>query len=352
MNEPQSAGLILILESGLPPTRRNRVRSRLEELGVTVTVVSGSDRDYLEITGDHLPVQTLSPASWDGVERVVALAPEYPHAAWGRSPGAGESATPTIVRLGSKDTQEAAVGGDHFSVMAGPCAIESAEQTVRIAKKVREAGATALRAGAYKPRTSPYAFQGLQQTGLEILLEVRGELGLPVVTEVMDTADIAKVAEAADALQVGSRNMQNYALLRELSQIRKPVLLKRGFSATIRELLLAAEYILAGGNDQVMLCERGIRSAAGEHGVILDLGAIPSLRQRTHLPIVVDPSHGANDAARVLPLARAAVAAGADGLIVEVHDNPNLALSDGQQALLPDAFTQLMGEVTAIRSVS
>lgn len=345
MNHDLPAALILVLEAGLPATRRNRIRSRLDELGVSVTVVAGPDREYLEVRGDHLPVETLSPESWDGVERAISLAPEYPHAARRPESSDGSAAGSTVVQVGS-----ATFGGGAFGIMAGPCAVESADQALRIARAVSEAGAVVLRAGVYKPRTSPYAFQGLHDPGLAILLDVKRTVGIPIVTEVMDTADIEKVAEVADLIQVGSRNMQNYALLRQLGKIRKPVLLKRGFAATLREFLLAAEYILSGGNDQVVLCERGIRSAAGTGNVVLDLGAVPELRLRTHLPVIVDPSHGSQDRARVAPLARAAVAAGADGLLVEVHDDPQRALSDGQQALTPDSFRRLVTEVAAIRT--
>lgn len=346
MSEDLPAALVLVLESGIPATRRNRIRSRLEELGVTVTVVAGPDREYLEIRGDHLPVETLNPEAWDGVERMISLAPEYPHAArHTASTAADRPSNSTVVHVG-----KVAIGGGTFTLIAGPCAVESADQALRVARAVAESGAVVLRAGVYKPRTSPYAFQGLQDAGLAILYEVKQAVGMPVVTEVMDTGDIEKVAEVADMIQVGSRNMQNYALLRRLGRIRKPILLKRGFAATLREFLLAAEYILSGGNDQIVLCERGIRSSAGSGNVVLDLGAVPELRRRTHLPVIVDPSHGGQDRGRVVPLARAAVAVGADGLLVEVHDDPQRALSDGQQALDPASFRAMVAQVSAIRT--
>ncbi|MEM7166900.1 MAG: 3-deoxy-7-phosphoheptulonate synthase [Planctomycetota bacterium] len=334
--------LILVLEPGTPATRRNRIRSRLVDFGVEVRVASGGDHEYLEVTGEHYPILTLSPGSWEGVARVISVAPDYPHAA------ARPDRSKTVVTVGGGDSDPVRFGAD-FAVIGGPCAIEDEERGLRLAAEVQRAGAVVYRGGAFKPRTSPYAFQGLQERGLEILVQAREQTRLPIVTEVMDVADIGKVAEAADLLQVGSRNMQNYSLLKQLAQLRKPVLLKRGYAATIRELLLAAEYLLSGGNDQVILCERGIRSAAGEGGVILDLGAVPELQRRTHLPVIVDPSHGSSNRERVLPLARAATAVGADGLLVEVHDDPQSALSDGQQALRVDEFAQLVTQVAAVR---
>lgn len=336
--------LILILEAGIPATRRNRIRGRLAEFGVEVRVTTGGEHDCLEVCGEHYPILTLSPESWEGVARVVTLAPDYPHAARkGDQPR-------TIVTVGGDGSDPVRIG-EGFVVIGGPCSIEEEARGIRLAEEVKRAGASIYRGGAFKPRTSPYAFQGLQERGLEILVQARERTQLPIVTEVMDTADIGKVAEAADLLQVGSRNMQNYSLLKQLAQLRKPVLLKRGYAATIREFLLAAEYLLSGGNDQVILCERGIRSAAGEGGVILDLGAVPELQRRSHLPVIVDPSHGSSDRRRVLPLARAAAAVGADGLLVEVHDDPQHALSDGQQALSVPDFTRLVEEVTAVRRV-
>ena len=347
MKKTHPASLILIMEAGLAAPRRNRIRSRLEELGVSVRHVEGGERSYLEVTGDELPIRTLHPECWDGVASVVPLSPAYPHAAWGGGRGTGLSSTglsPTVVALGNT-----ALGGGQFAVMAGPCAIEDQERTIALAHDVARAGATIFRGGACKPRTSPYAFQGLEDEGLRILAETRAATGLPVVTEVLDPRHIDRVLEHADMLQVGSRNMQNYALLKELGRIRRPVLLKRGYAASVDELLLAAEYILTGGNDQVVLCERGVRSASGASQVILDLGAVPEIRRRSHLPVVIDPSHAAVWSYRVAPLARAAVAAGADGLLVEVHDEPDRALSDGRQALSLAQFASLMRDVRIMR---
>ena len=243
----------------------------------------------------------------------------------------------TIVRIGTM-----AIGGPVFQVIAGPCAVETHEQTRNTALAVKAAGASALRAGAYKPRTSPYGFAGHGPSGLNILREIGDELGLPIVTEVMDTADLDLVAAHADALQIGARNMQNFALLRAVGKAGKPVVLKRGMSAKIEELLLAAEYLLDAGNDQVVLVERGIRTFETATRNTLDLNAIPYIKQKTHLPVLVDPSHGTGVRDLVIPMALAAAACGADGLLVEVHENPAVALSDGAQSLYPDQFEALM----------
>ncbi len=348
MKSPEPVGLVFVLEEGLASSRRNRIRARLRRLGVEVTYVEGGARDYFEIRGDELPVRTLTPEHWDGVDRVVPLTPDYPHAAWGPT-GRDTLVSPTLVAVGGPEVRFS-VGAGQFVVIAGPCAIEDEERALRIAEAVKSSGAVAFRGGAFKPRTSPYAFQGLEAEGLRILAVVKERVGVPIATEILDGADIERVCEVADLLQVGSRNMQNHALLKKLGRLRVPVLLKRGYAATVDELLLAAEYLLSGGNDQVILCERGIRSAAGSSGVILDLGAIPELKRRTHLPVIVDPSHGSQASHRVPALARAAAAAGADGLLVEVHDAPEEALSDGKQALRLDEFASLMSEVGRIRA--
>ncbi len=240
------------------------------------------------------------------------------------------------------------IGGPEIVVMAGPCAVESWEQLLTTAEAIQAAGARILRGGAFKPRSSPYSFQGLKEEGLKLLVRVRKETGLPVVTEVMDTRQVELVCEYADILQIGSRNMQNFALLNEVGLCRKPVLLKRGMSATIDEYLLAAEYIFKQGNDKVILCERGIRTFETSTRNTLDLNAVPMLKRRSHLPVIVDPSHGTGHWWMVPPLARAAVAAGADGLLIEVHYDPQKALSDGAQSLKPDKFGQLMKELRAV----
>jgi 3-deoxy-7-phosphoheptulonate synthase len=240
------------------------------------------------------------------------------------------------------------LGGPAVGVIAGPCAVESRQQILDIAKAVRDAGATALRGGAFKPRTSPYSFQGLKEEGLDLLAEARAQTGLAVVTEVMAPEQLPLVAKYADVLQVGARNMQNFPLLEAVGSVQLPVLLKRGPSATMEEWLLAAEYVLNRGNRRVILCERGIRTFEDHTRFTLPLASVPHLHEATHLPVVVDPSHGTGRADLVLPMARAAVAAGADGLLVEVHPDPAAALSDGPQALTPEAFRQLMAECRAV----
>ena len=237
------------------------------------------------------------------------------------------------------------LGGDHFAVMAGPCAVETRDQLLLTAHAVAAAGALALRGGAFKPRTSPKSFQGLGEAGLRLLAEASAATGLPVVTEVMDPRDVELVAAHAAVLQIGSRNMQNFPLLREVGKQRKPVLLKRGAAATLDELLLAADYVLQEGNEQVILCERGVRGFDPQTRYLLDLAAVPVLRQRTNLPIIVDPSHGTGVASLVAPMAKAAIMAGADGLLIEVHPAPEQALCDGRQALLPTEFAALMQDL-------
>jgi 3-deoxy-7-phosphoheptulonate synthase len=240
------------------------------------------------------------------------------------------------------------IGGPGFVVMAGPCAVEDAEQTERTAAEVAAAGAHVLRGGVFKPRTSPYAFQGMGEPGLRILAEAGRRHGLPLISEVMDASQIPLMEEYADILQVGARNMQNFTLLRALGKVRKPVLLKRGLAATIEEWLLAAEYLLDGGNEQVILCERGIRTFETAMRNTLDLAAVAYVKQRSHLPVIVDPSHATGDPALVVPMALAAAAAGADGLLVEVHPWPERALCDGQQALTPQRFQELMRRLPAV----
>jgi 3-deoxy-7-phosphoheptulonate synthase len=243
------------------------------------------------------------------------------------------------------------VGGSEVIVMAGPCSVESREQVTSVARSVQAAGARVLRGGAFKPRTSPYAFQGHGEEALRWMRGAADELGLAVVSEVMDTRAIEMMLRYVDCLQVGARNMQNFDLLKELGRVRRPVLLKRGMSATIEEWLLSAEYILAGGNPEVILCERGIRTFESATRNTLDISAIPVVKKRSHLPILVDPSHGTGRRDKVTPMARAAVAAGADGLLIEVHDDPDKALSDGAQSLYPDQFEQLMAELRVIAPV-
>jgi 3-deoxy-7-phosphoheptulonate synthase len=276
------------------------------------------------------------------VESVVPVLKPYKRASREFSVGR------TVVRIGER----ASVGGEAITVMAGPCSVENREMLHETAVAVRAAGATVLRGGAFKPRSSPYSFQGLGLEALRLLAEVRAATGLPIVTEVLDTRDVDLVAEHADMLQVGARNMQNFALLAELGRVRRPILLKRGLSATIVELLMAAEYIMAHGNGDVILCERGIRTFERATRNTLDVSAIPVLKRETHLPVIVDPSHAGGDAELVAPLAFAGIAAGADGLLIEVHPNPECALSDGDQSLAPPAFQALMGRLDAFAAAA
>jgi 3-deoxy-7-phosphoheptulonate synthase len=249
----------------------------------------------------------------------------------------------TVINVGGQQ-----IGGIRIAVMAGPCAVENKTLLIEIAKEVKNAGANFIRGGAFKPRTSPYAFQGLEEEGLKYLADARERTGLPIVTEVMDPRDIEMIAQYADVLQIGARNMQNFRLLKEVGLFNKPVLLKRGISATIKEWLMSAEYIMAGGNHNVILCERGIRTYETATRNTLDLSAVPVLKQMTHLPVIVDPSHAVGKWDLVAPMAKAAVAVGADGLIIEVHSNPEEALCDGEQSLKPKSFKQLMEELKPI----
>ncbi|MGE4620088.1 MAG: 3-deoxy-7-phosphoheptulonate synthase [Planctomycetota bacterium] len=333
-------GLVLVLDPGLAGPLRSRIRERLESYGGVVTAVEGSDRFYLEVRGEVAAIQSLALDSWRGVEKVVSVGGELLHVT------ADLDSEPAGVAVGS-----VRIGAGSFCVIGGPCAVENEERTLKIAAEVASAGADLFRGGAYKPRTSPYAFQGLGEVALEILQKTRQETGLGIVTEILDPRDVEKIANVADVFQVGSRNMHNYSLLKELGRSSVPILLKRGFASTIDELLMAAEYILSGGNSNVILCERGIRCGAASRKIVLDLGAIPELKKRTHLPILVDPSHGSADAYRVPALARAAAAAGADGILIEVHDQPEDALSDGRQAVTPEQFRELVPQVHEIRAL-
>jgi len=288
--------------------------------------------------GDEDALAEIPLLALPGVESVTPVMRPFKLAS--REFGARPGRTSEI-RVGDAVT----VGGRQLAIIAGPCSVEGSEMLLETAQAVRDAGAHMLRGGAFKPRTSPYAFQGLGEAALELLAATRTETGLPVVTEVMDTRQVDTVARYADVLQIGARNMQNFPLLAEVGRAAKPVLLKRGLSATIRELLMAAEYVMANGNHDVILCERGIRTFETATRNTLDVAAVPVLKEETHLPVIVDPSHAGGRAALVAPLALAAVAAGADGLIVEVHPEPSRALSDGPQSLRPERFTALMEKV-------
>ena len=318
----------------------NHVVERIKECGYQAHVIRGEERTVIGVVGKSGQHRSELEAlrSAPGVEEIVPISHPFKLAARSCRPEG------TVLDLGKGVT----IGGKEIVVAAGPCAVESAEQIADIAARVAKAGAKLLRGGAFKPRTSPYSFQGMGEAGLKLMRDAADKNGLLVVTEVMDPSQIEVMLPYVDVLQVGARNMQNYHLLRGLGEINKPVLLKRGMSATIEELLLCAEYIMAGGNYKVILCERGIRTFDTYLRNTLDIAAIPVIKSLSHLPVMADPSHGTGRRDKVAPMARAAVAAGADGLIIEVHPDPERALSDGAQSLYPDQFAQLMKEIRAI----
>ena len=331
--------MIVITEAGIPQSTLDALREHLEEHGVRTHVSRGTDRVVVGCIGDTSQLDAGAVRRWSGVASVVPVRTPY------RLASREFRAAPTLVPIG--DAEGTVLGGRRLVVAAGPCSVENAEMLLETAQGVREHGAAMLRGGAFKPRTSPWAFQGLGTQGLALLAETRAQTGLPVVTEVMDPRHVDMVAEHADMLQIGARNMQNYALLAEVGRVRRPVLLKRGLSATITEMLLAAEHIMARGNEMVVLCERGIRTYETATRNTLDVAAIPVLKRETHLPVIVDPSHAGGRADLVAPLAYAAIAAGADGLIVEVHPRPGEAMSDGEQSLTLDAFGAMMRSLDA-----
>ena len=332
--------MLIVMDAAATAEDVRRVVETVESLGLAAHPIPGTQRTAIGITGNRGAVEPASFANLPGVAEVIPVSAPY------KLVSREAKRENTIVLVGGVP-----VGGKELAVVAGPCAIESEAQAIETAREVRRAGAVLYRGGAFKPRTSPYSFQGLGEEGLKILAKVRDETGLPIVTEVLDTETAELVAEHADCLQVGARNMQNFSLLRRLGRLGKPVLLKRGMSATIEELLLSAEYLLAEGNYQVILCERGVRTFADHTRNTLDLSAIPYVQRISHLPILVDPSHGTGKRHKVLPLSRAAVAVGADGLLIEVHPHPEQALSDGPQALLPDMFAELMRQVRQLAPV-
>ncbi len=337
--------MIIITRPNVTDAEVDHIRERIESVGMRTHLSRGEHRTIIGCIGDESLLDEVPLRSLPGVESVTPVLKPYKLAS-------REFAVDrTVVKVGGRGGQ-ASFGGPEITVIAGPCSVENRDMLNATALAVRAAGATLLRGGAFKPRTSPYAFQGLGLEALRMLADVRASTGLPVVTEVMDTRQVDLVAEHADMLQIGARNMQNFALLAEVGRVRRPVLLKRGLSATIKELLMAAEYIMANGNHDVVLCERGIRTYETATRNTLDIAAIPVLKRESHLPVIVDPSHAGGDASLVAPLAFAAIAAGADGLIVEVHPNPECALSDGDQSLEPAAFAGLMQRVAAFAAAA
>jgi 3-deoxy-7-phosphoheptulonate synthase len=327
--------MLIVMKMDAAPAQVEGVVQKIEAHGLKAHPIPGAQRTAIGITGNIGVLDRALFASMPGVLEVIRVSHPYKLVSREFRP------QDTVVEIGG-----VRIGGPDFVVIAGPCSVESYEQTLRIAQRVKAAGAHLLRGGAYKPRTSPYSFQGLGEEGLRILARVRTETGLPVVTEATDIDVLDRVVEYADAVQVGARNMQNYTLLKRVGRCARPVLLKRGMTATVTEMMLAAEYILDQGNRNVVLCERGIRTFTDHSRNTLDLSAVPEVKRISHLPMITDPSHAAGERAKVLPLARASVAVGADGLMVEVHDRPEEALSDGDQALLPEEFERLM---TAVR---
>ena len=323
--------MIIVMQAGAAPADLDRVVSRVEALRLKPHVIVGTERTVVAVVGDERDAQGAGFETLPGVASVLPILAPYKVAS------REVQAEPTVVKAGPL-----VVGGRSVGVIAGPCSVESVEQIVGTARAVQAAGATGLRGGAFKPRTSPYSFQGMKEKGLELLAEARSATGLAIVTEVVAPEDVPLVARYADVLQVGARNMQNYRLLEAVGRVQTPVLLKRGPAATVEELLLAAEYILDAGNRQVMLCERGIRTFETHTRFTLPLATVPWLHARTHLPVVVDPSHGTGHANLVESMAAASVAAGADGLIVEVHPDPKCASSDGAQTLDFAAFGRMM----------
>lgn len=329
--------MIIVMSSRATEQDAQHVCDRIKQLGLTPHLSKGTERTIIGVIGDERLISKEQLSLLPHVENVINILKPYKLAS------REFRRENTIV-----DVAGVKVGGNEIVMMAGPCSVESEEQLMSTAQSVKAAGAKLLRGGAYKPRTSPYAFQGLGEDGLKLLAHAREKTGMGIVTEVMESAEVDLVADYADMLQVGARNMQNTKLLRSLSKIKKPVLLKRNFSATLNEFLMSAEYLLSGGNDQVVLCERGIRTFVEYTRNTLDLNIVPVVKQLSHLPIIVDPSHGTGRHDLVLPMSRAAIAAGADGLMIEVHPKPAEAFSDGDQSLTPEVFSQLMKEIQAV----
>jgi 3-deoxy-7-phosphoheptulonate synthase len=330
--------MLIVMRHAAPDDEIRRVIEVIEEMGYQARPMPGRQRTTVGLVGNDGRVDGSRLAALPGVQEILHVTQPYKQVSREWQP------EPTIIRLPGGLT----IGGDDVIVMAGPCSVESESQILTAAQRVRDAGATVLRAGAFKPRSSPYSFQGLGKPGLVMLARAREETGLLVVTEAMDPEGVDLVSEVADIIQIGARNMQNYSLLKKAGRSGKPILLKRGLSATIQELLLSAEYILAEGNPNVILCERGVRGFDTATRNILDLSAIVVVHGLSHLPIIADPSHGTGHRDMVTPMARAAVAAGADGLIVEVHPTPDRALSDGAQSLYPEQFDRMMRETRLI----
>lgn len=333
--------MLVVMQHGATEDQIARVVEAIEEMGYQARAMPGAQRTAIGLVGNDGRVDGSRVAALPGVAEIVYVTQPYKQVSREWRP------ENTVVEI----APGVRVGGSEVVVIAGPCSVETEHQIVAAARAVRDGGGTALRGGAFKPRSSPYSFQGLGRRGLELLALARSETGLPIVTEALDEAGAHTVAEFADCIQIGARNMQNFSLLKAVGRIGKPVLLKRGMAATIQDLLLSAEYVLSEGNSQVILCERGVRSFDPATRNLFDLTAIPLVQKLSHLPIVADPSHGTGIRDKVTPMARAAIAAGADGILVEVHPTPDRALSDGAQSLYPDQFARLVTEISAICGV-
>lgn len=328
------------MKPGIPAGEELRVKSLMESKGFQIHESRGANFTLFGVVGDTAAFDMNQLRVYDCIDKVMRVQEPYKRANRMFHP------EDSIV-----DVCGVKVGGKQITVMAGPCSVETREQIIGVAEDVKQMGAAILRGGAFKPRTSPYSFQGLQETGLDLLKEAKAVTGLPIITEIMAADKIERFVEDVDVIQVGARNMQNFELLKELGKTNKPILLKRGLSATIEEWIMSAEYIMAGGNDNVILCERGIRTFETYTRNTLDLSAIPAVKKLSHLPIVIDPSHASGMWWMVEPMAKAAIAAGADGLIIEVHNDPEHALCDGAQSLKPERFAHLMGELKGIAQI-
>jgi 3-deoxy-7-phosphoheptulonate synthase len=331
--------MIIVMESKATTADVDHVIARVEQLGLKAHLSKGVERTIIGVIGDERLINKEQLSLLPHVENVIPVLKPFKLAS------RDFKQSDTVV-----DVRGVRVGGNEIVVIAGPCSVENEDQLMTTAEGVKRAGATLLRGGAYKPRTSPYAFQGLGEDGLKLLAKARERTGLGIVTEIMESSEVNLVAEYADLVQVGARNMQNTKLLRSLSKINRPILLKRNFAATLNEFLMSAEYLLSGGNDQVILCERGIRTFVEYTRNTLDLNVVPAAKELSHLPIIVDPSHGTGRHDLILPMSRAAIAAGADGLMIEVHRNPAEAYSDGEQSVTLPVFAQIVSEVRAIAS--
>jgi len=329
--------MIIVLRPDATEEQIRHIKERLEGLGLAIHISKGKERTVLGAIGDERILQEQPLAAFPGVEKVVPILKPYKLAS------REFHSDDTVINVNG-----VSIGGRKIQVIAGPCAVENREMLLQIAREVKDEGVSLLRGGAFKPRTSPYSFQGLGLEGLKYLAEARELTGMLVVTELMDPRDIEMVYEYSDIIQIGARNMQNFRLLTEVGSYDKPVILKRGLSATIKEFLMSAEYIMAKGNHKVILCERGIRTFETYTRNTLDLSAVPLLKQLSHLPVIVDPSHGVGKWDLVTPMARAGIAAGADGILVEVHPNPESALSDGEQSLKLPVFKEMMRQIRAI----